>query len=230
MVENASMDDVIAALSKTMPERKLSIQVRGATPMHDSFDVKDVRVGDVLQHVASKAGCDLFVFSRGLLLCPASQLTDEERADMKIGYGGRWKRNAANAIVRSSGNGRTVSRSMVTTIGEDSGWSAQNAAQPLFAYAIAADVHGGPFTGAIPGVIKLKAGDLSLDSQKILQQLINWSQEENLQLHPQAVAPQVLPNLSVHLSLDNPTGIRIEVGPDASQPAAWSASFGFARP
>ena len=81
----------------------MSIRVRRAQPISDSFDVKGTRVGDVLQHIASKAGCDLFVFSQGLLLCPVAQLTEAEKADAKKGLGGGWKLNMVFSTMSADG-------------------------------------------------------------------------------------------------------------------------------
>lgn len=211
-VENASADDVVAALRKTMPERTLSIEVRGVTPLHTSFDAKSVRVGDVLQQLATQAGGELFVFSRGLILAPTSQLTEEERAEIKDRNGGLWSRN------------RSV-------MGDHYfGWSTEFAAREVFAYAIAADIQGGPFSGAIPGVTELKAGDLGPKAQVMLQQLLNWHHEYELADMPNVPATQLIPAVSIRLKLSDPKVIGITVRPDASQPYAPTIVWSFIRP
>ena len=94
-MQNVTLEDVVARIQRSLPNQTLAVEVRGARPVHVSFDLKEARVGEVLTPVAELAGCHLFVFGKGLVIAPMNQLTQAERLDLLQRRGGRWDQDAS---------------------------------------------------------------------------------------------------------------------------------------
>lgn len=158
-VQNATLEDVVKRVKALLPNQTVSLEVRGADAVQVGFDLKDERVGDILEHVAGLSGCKLWVLGSGLLIAPESLLTGAERTDMKHLQGGEWARYGH-------------------------GWTVYDVGDGAFVDAIAYEVTGSAAKPFPATVLKTTFGDFAPESQTLLQQLAQWRTEERLGMKP----------------------------------------------
>jgi hypothetical protein len=76
-VKDATLEELVAEIQRVLPAAKI-IEVRDASPVHLSFELKEALVGQVLQSAAALASCELYLLPDRLLISPQNKLTREE--------------------------------------------------------------------------------------------------------------------------------------------------------
>ena len=187
-VENETLEQVAADIKKSFPDQDLSIQVRGATPVRVSFDLKDTPVGDVLGNVAALAGCKLWLTGSGFLIAPSTQLTDVEQQDVKQSQAGEWGQSVAAGGM---------------------GWNVNNVLSPLFAKAVAQEITGTDVLPFPATTVKTTFGAVSPETQALLQQLVSGAIEDMRRSDPR-VSPLLLsPNSPISVNTSDPKWVKI---------------------
>ncbi|HEX8465014.1 MAG TPA: hypothetical protein VF627_10400 [Abditibacterium sp.] len=162
-VENSTVERVFASIQFNFPTETIPISARGVAASSFSFDLKEQNVGYLLQYVANRSDANLYLLSSGLLIAPASQLTEAERGDVARGEGGTWPKN-----LRAGGHS----------------WSTKIAAQKLFYSTVAHEVTKSDANPQAPLAVKTTFDAFSPDSQAMLQQIAAWCDQIPWVLHP----------------------------------------------
>lgn len=212
-MENASLDQVIARIKTLLPDQPVAIEVRGARPIKVSFDLKETRVGTVLNNVAGLAGCRLWVVGTGFLIAPKIQLTEGEVADMKAeqAQGGEWTANV-DAGDPAGGN---------------NGWSSASIRDKILARTVAQEISGGDDPKALPAVkVKMTFADFSPNAQGILQQLADSATA--LAQSPSHMTPPIRlsPLSPISIDTSQPGWVTIGIDRGLSDDGATAASLG----
>ena len=158
-VQNASLESIAAHVRKTLPLPAPPVEVRGALSMRLTFDLKESTVGAALKSAGALAGAKLWVFPDHLLLAPETALSVEEQDAIKAEMAsqetqiGVTRRECSPEDIR---NTTTLSRLIVGEIKARS----EGTKAPL------ANVQTEPS-------LKTTFGQLSLDSQMLLQELVS---------------------------------------------------------
>ncbi len=209
-MENATLQDVIAGIKQRLPNHTINLEVRGDSPVRVGFDFKGVNVGNLLTPVAALAGCKLYVLHSGLLIAPPSQLTEDERLDIRKVGGGEWALNIESGVhddaIRNADGLRMI------------GWDIQREANRLFSRAIAQEVTGSD-AKILPSVsAKTTFGNFSPDSQAMLQQMADWVRESSRTVYPNAPFLHLIPDSRISISTSNPEKISITIDGGQSDP------------
>ena len=194
-LKDATLSEVIKAVQDSFPGQKIVVNVRDANSLRVSFLVKQRRVGDVLQAVASLCGCEFYIFADGLLIARPVMLLGGEQLAVKDGRSGQWSKSVA---------------------ANDVGWSNQGMAQSIFGQAIAREVTTGNFKPDDKGVVKTTFSNFSPEAQGMLQQLATWTHKGSLVLFPQNPPFVLSPDSPVRVDTSNPKAIDIQMSGGAS--------------
>ncbi|PQV62859.1 hypothetical protein B1R32_12032 [Abditibacterium utsteinense] len=200
---NATLEDVTARVKQALPGQAVAIEVRGASPVRVGFELKEVGAGEVLQTVATLAGCKLFLLSGGLLIAPPSQLTGAESLEVKQKKGGEW---AANVLTG------------------ERGWSNQSRAEKLLALAIAQEITGSDAKPQPAIVQKTNFGSFSPDSQAMLQQMATWTRESHRSILPDAPPFRLSADSPITVDTSDPKSIGITLSGGPSDPGVGKIS------
>ena len=204
-VNDATLDDVIKSIKDALPGQKVEVNVRDASPVRLSFDLKQAPVGDILQSAAALSGGQLWVTENGLLIARPLSLSETEQAEMKKGRSGQW---------------------LKSTEAGGSGWSNSSISAQMFATAIAQEVKNGNFKTEAPGEVKTVFGNFSPDAQRMLQQLATWTRDDTRTTRPNAPAFILGSNSPITVDTSNPKKISIQFQGNASDPAIGAMSMG----
>ena len=204
-LDNATLDDVIQSIKTALPGQKVVVNVRDASPVRLSFDLKQAPVSDILQSAAALAGGQLWVMEDGLLIARPLSLSEGEQAAIKKGRSGQW---------------------LKSTEAGGSGWSNSAIGEQMFATAIAQEVKNGEFKTEATGEVKTVFGNFSPDAQRMLQQLATWARDDTRTTRPNAPAFILGANSPITVDTSNPKKISIQLQGNASDPAIGAMSMG----
>ena len=147
---DATLDDVVARIKQEPKANGISIEVRDAIPTRLSFDLKQTKIGNILDIVAGLAGCKLYLLPSGLLIAPESKLFPVELQDIQDSRerkGGQW--------IKSSDSGL-------------GGWNTWQPVGKVLFQAVAADITGKPVEQLPSGIINTTFDHFSPQSQQLL--------------------------------------------------------------
>ncbi len=187
-VEGANLEEVVRHVRENLFDQDMPVEVRGAAPAKDSFDVKQTRAGDVLQHMAGLAGCNLYLLPAGLLIAPSSRLTEAERKSIKQRNGGLYTEDT-----NVSGNGK---------------WMPSE--QPLVE-AIAQEVTGSDASPQPPVAVYILFKDFSPFGQEILAKFATEYRESLAADAPWAAPFYLDDKCLIGLETTKPTQINVEL-------------------
>ena len=197
-LKDATLPDVIEAIQDKFPKEKIVINVRDANSLRVSFQVKQKRVGDVLQSAAELCGCDLYIFEDSLLIARPTSLLAGQQLSASEGRSGLWVES--------------------TAFGGSSGWSNQSVAERIFAQAIANEVATGNFTPDGKGVVNTTFSNFSPEAQGMLQQIGSWIREDSRSINPNPTPFILSPDSPVQVDTSDPKRVKIHLRGGPSNP------------
>ena len=194
-LKDATLAEVIKAVQDTFPRQKIVVNVRDANSLRVSFLVKQRRVGDVLQAVASLCGCEFYIFEDGLLIARPVALLGGEQLALDEGKSGQWIKSVAAGNV---------------------GWSNQGMADLIFAKAIAREVAAGPLKPDDKGVVRTTFSNFSPEAQGMLQQIATRIREGSRYINPHPTPFVLSPDSPVRVNTSDPKSVSIDLGGGSS--------------
>ncbi|RYX80741.1 hypothetical protein EON83_27310 [bacterium] len=181
--KDVTLGEIVAHIKRTWPDTAATIEVRDARPLKVGFELKQIGVGDALDHIANLAGCQLYIRPGGLLIAPPSKLTALEQREFKQQRGGSWAHCADIS---------------------GSGWSARSKATQLFKHAIIQDITRTDPAKLPAGRLDTSFGNFNPDSQNMLQEFARWSNSHSLTFSPTAPPIQLETSSVVQIDTTNP--------------------------